>query len=327
MARTAKASGKVKGKRKRVKYTPEQREALKKERLEMAGDLLDQAADDFLRLVDEGCADEALTKYLAFGKTLYRYSWNNLMLCWLQLRQRGMADPSILMGASAWRKKHKRFPMKGQKGLVILRPERRQRKANEGERASGQAYWSEKRGEWMVGWTTFVPAFVFDVQQTDGDPLPEIETEASGDDPNDLWGLIVDWCGSNGVTLGVDETLAGGSKRGYTNGKKVMVAPDLDAAGRAAVGAHEVGHVLLHFDHTGLRPEERDVRELEAEMVAYLLCRMHGIEHDGAARYVACWARMDKGKARRILTGSLGRITSAVAKVLGYANGNGGDDD
>jgi len=81
-------------------------------------------------------------------------------------------------------------------------------------------------GEWSEGLVGFKPAPVFDVPQTEGEPLPELETEATGDgeglvpalrDTADDLGVIVEtvdaaeWEHSDAkrsVNIGVETTTA-----------------------------------------------------------------------------------------------------------------------
>lgn len=82
---------------------------------------------------------------------------------------------------------------------------------------------------------------------------------------------------------------------GATDGRRVWVRPGLSDAERAAVLAHEAAHVHLHdfspssaveVDHTGARIDA--AQELEAELTAYLLLSMRGLDLTaGTAAYLA----------------------------------------
>ena len=74
---------------------------------------------------------------------------------------------------------------------------------------------------------------------------------------------------------------------------------------------HEWAHALLHYDpNPALRPT-REIAEAEAESVAYVLCRMVGLDAEETSRdYILNWG----GKAE-VLEASLGNIARAVKQI------------
>ncbi len=84
----------------------------------------------------------------------------------------------------------------------------------------------------------------------------------------------------------------------------------LSSLGALKTLAHEVGHELLHRGADA--PAERDVRELEAEAVAYVVCRHFGFG-DGLAcpNYIAGW-----GGNGRALLASLERVSHAAREII-----------
>ena len=113
------------------------------------------------------------------------------------------------------------------------------------------------------------PVSVFDVSQTDGDPLPE-PPEAkllTGQAPPGLWDALQAFVEAQSYSVSRGDC---GEANGVTifDTRQVRVRADVDDAQAVKTLAHEAGHVLLHA------PERRDnfscrgVAEVEAESVA-----------------------------------------------------------
>ena len=159
---------------------------------------------------------------------------------------------------------------------------------------------------------------VFDIAQTDGDPLPIGPTPhlLTGFAPAGLWPALVAligqsgyrterapmpaWCPTaNGVTL-TDEQL-------------VIVRDDLPDAQAVKTCAHELAHVLLHT--TSGDREPRPVREIEAESVAYLVCAAHGMDPSGYSfAYLAHWS----GGNLELVAATGARVTRCARHILDH---------
>ncbi|MEQ1731605.1 MAG: ArdC family protein [Vicinamibacterales bacterium] len=112
----------------------------------------------FADALDRGYS-EALTALLRAMSRFHRYSLNNACLIAAQ-----RPEATLVAGFHAW-KGLRRFVRRGEQGIAILAPIVRRRKEaqDEDERA-------------VVG---FRPAYVFDVSQTDGEPMPEASQPTS----------------------------------------------------------------------------------------------------------------------------------------------------
>ena len=100
---------------------------------------------------------------------------------------------------------------------------------------------------------------------------------------------------------------------GVSEGGAVRIATNRSTAQQAKALAHELAHELLHRTAAGkLQPElRRRTKELEAEAVAYVVCRHCGLDVElRASRYIALW-----GGDAKALAASLARI-SETARVL-----------
>ena len=118
------------------------------------------ALDTLAALLDEGHSEQ-LTALLKTMARFHKYSWHNVALI---ASQRPTA--TRVAGFQTWRTMG-RFVRKGEKGIAIMAPIVGRREAeSDGDNARA-----------IVG---FRAAYVFDVEQTDGEPLGE-PGEATGD--------------------------------------------------------------------------------------------------------------------------------------------------
>jgi N-terminal domain of anti-restriction factor ArdC/IrrE N-terminal-like domain len=159
--------------------------------------------------------------------------------------------------------------------------------------------------------TAFRPAAVFDIAQTEGDPLPEPCARLAGADPLGVYAALVDLARSLGFVV-QDYAFADA-----TNGdcahvlRRIRVRADLAPAHRTKTLAHELAHALLHAEAT-----DRALAELEAESVAFIVCDALAIDAGAwSCGYVAGWAGGgDAAVAAIRATGA--RIRRAADRIL-----------
>jgi antirestriction protein ArdC len=132
---------------------------------------------------------------------------------------------------------------------------------------------------------------VFALEQTDGEPLPELPiARVSGDDPGGCFDALSDHARELGYQVALD-SFDSPSKCGETNfaTRTVTIRHDLSPAHRVKTMFHELAHIAL--EHGGCAFGARSVAELEAESVAWICCDAVGIVSDGYSfAYVASWA-------------------------------------
>jgi hypothetical protein len=122
---------------------------------EEAKKLADQALDNLNAALAAGKSD-ALIAYLAAMGRFHDYSFGNVMLIVMQ-----RPDATHVAGFNTW-KTLGRFVKKGEKGIVIIAPMLIKPKDN--------AAASAEKDRTIL---RFKAVYVFDVSQTDGEPLPE----------------------------------------------------------------------------------------------------------------------------------------------------------
>jgi hypothetical protein len=242
---------------------------------------------------------ETLMKFLTTMSQFHNYSFNNLMLIAMQ-----NPDATHIAGFQAW-KQLGRHVMKGEHGIRILAPIIMKRKTEDGEGStSEQSADAEQPQKMIVG---FKVVSVFDISQTDGEPLPDIGTVKG--DPGENLSRIEELIRSKGIELGY-EKLHG--PEGVSQGGKILVELDLGPAKTFAVLAHELAHEMLH---KGDKREEttKSQRELEAEAVAFVVCHAVGIE---SIHHAADYIQLYNGDVEA-LGKSLDAIRKTSAEIIG----------
>lgn len=254
-----------------------------------ADDLKSRTNDSLTQLaalLDQG-RSEQLTHLLKTMARFHRYSLCNVCLI---MAQRPTA--TRVAGFHTWRTLG-RFVRKGEKGIAILAPivARRRDEAPEDDPRA------------ILG---FRAAYVFDVEQTDGDPLPA--AVEPGGDPGARTGGLKAAIASSNITIEYAENLDGAL--GLSCGGAIKALAGLEPASEFMVLVHEYAHELLHRGED--RPASRDVRELEAEAVAFVVGQAIGLTVTDSSRDYIQLYRGD-GAA---LTQSLERIRRTAASIL-----------
>ncbi|MFT3686413.1 MAG: ArdC-like ssDNA-binding domain-containing protein [Phycisphaerales bacterium] len=237
---------------------------------------------------------EQLTRYLAAMGRFHRYSFGNILLIACQ-----RPDASHVAGFTTW-KSFNRFVKKGEKGIVILAPMSIKPKDEQPESREQPAEQAKKPI------LRFRAVHVFDIAQTDGDPLPE-HAAVSGDPAQHL-----DRLKAHTAELGIElayEQMTGGTY-GMSQGKRIVIREGLPAAEEFAVLAHELAHELLHRGED--RPESKTVRETEAEAVAFVVCQAVGLNTGTTA---SDYIQLYRGNSET-LAASLERIQRTAAGII-----------
>jgi len=260
-------------------------------------DLLHQQLQDSLQ---ELVTSEDWQRALSVAARFHDYSFANTRLIWAQSAARGFT-PNRVAGYRAWQELG-RHVRKGERGLQILAPVIRKVTPDNGEE-------EERR---VVG---FRVVHVFDIAQTDGDPLPEVPiTLVEGDLPShweQVHGLITE----SGFDLQVADLDRLGEANGVTDWtqRDVVVRASLPGAQRFKTAVHELAHIRLHEPNSDGRPSCRGIVEVEAESVAYMVCAGLGIDSAGySLGYVASWSGGDVTK----VAATANRVICCAREVL-----------
>ena len=146
---------------------------------------------------------------------------------------------------------------------------------------------------------------VFDISQTEGEPLPDIG-QVQGDPGQHLpmlRSLIID----RGIQLDYEDL---GGAEGVSRGGSIAIQRGLEPAKEFLVLAHELAHEMMH------RGDRRDAtskrqRELEAEAVGYVVSQAFGV---------------DNVRAIRPITSSFTMAMPSTSRITRYHSRNRGSD-
>lgn len=278
-------------------------------------DQLTAMHDQLTAAVEALRGSEAWTAWLDTAAKFHHYSLNNQLLIAGQ-----RPDATLVAGYEAW-KTHGRQVRKGEKGIRILAPITRRRDPDpttptQNPTDAGETGEVGKRV--IAGFTSVA---VFDVNQTDGDPLPAQPRPEllTGQAPDGLWDDLAAQVTAAGFTLQRADTAAEiGGANGVTDylTKTVTVRADVSDAQAVKTLAHELGHVLLHSPDSSGRPDCRGIIEVEAESVAYLVATHHGLDTgDYSFAYIAGWADATDDPTAA-LRSTAERVRGVAAQVL-----------
>jgi DNA primase len=285
----------VAGKYRRAK-TPAQTAATAKAREEQLTALQGRLTDH-VRAITSGPAWAA---WLASAAKFHSYSFRNTVLIQMQA-----PDATRVGGYNTW-KAVGRQVSKGEKGIAILAPV--VRKVEVDAEAQDTSTQTEERRRIVA----FTQAYVFDISQTQGEPLPEPPrpTLLQGQAPEGLWDQL-----ATQVHAARFELQRGpcGTANGITNyeTRTVTVRDDVDDLQATKTLLHELSHALLHDPSFFTDPTTalcRGDAEVEAESVAYLVAAAQGMSTDDYSfPYIAGWigrrdpAEVLQATGRRVL--------------------------
>ncbi len=256
---------------------------------------IESSIEELAKAVDSVRSSALFQAYLDVQARFHSYSWHNSILIMMQ-----RPKASRVAGFHTWRKLG-RFVQKGEKGIMIFAPcpFRKERETASGESES-------------VAGIFFKPVYVFDVSQTIGNELPTVESPLIIDERGDLLAMLERVTLKRGIALKV-ESLDG--PLGYATNKGTEIAIDGQYATgqRAKTLAHELAHCALHFGKTdGATKLTRDIAELEAESIAYVVCKHFGLDTSlRSSAYIALWNGDSKS-----LKASLERIAKTARSII-----------
>lgn len=262
----------------------------------IAGTALDRLAAAL-----EAGQSEDLRAYLATMGKFWRYSWGNQLLIAMQ-----RPEATHVAGYRTWQSLGRQVK-KGEKGAMILAPVvyDNRREAGREQHGDGTEHESaDKPTETLMG---FRAAYVFDIVQTEGRPLAQLDRVAG--EPRDYLDRLKQLVTERGITLAYSDQLDGA--HGVSQGGRIVLRTGMTPAEEFEVLSHETAHEALHQDDPA-NPASKTVRETEAEAVAYVVCQAIGLDTGTACSdYIQIW----QGN-RDTLAASLERIQRTAATII-----------
>lgn len=268
-------------------------------------------------------------KYQAYLKVLskfHHYSFNNSLLIALQ-----KPDATLVKGYQSWKNEFNRQVVKGQKGMIILSPmivskDEVKPVFNQatGEIAldpTGKPVMRQYNKGEVIGFKT---ATVFDISQTDGEPIKGLELF----DIDELTGKVQNFenilQGIKDISpIPIEFRKLEGEAKGYYSPleKQIVINEGMSDAQTLKTVVHELAHAKLHdIDHKNMSKEDqerygtRNSQEVEAESVAFVVCNNMGLDtSDYSFKYVASWS---SGKEMPELKDRMNTIRSCSHEII-----------
>ena len=186
---------------------------------------------------------------------------------------------------------------KGEKGILILAPIIRKKAESNGETEPDES-------SVAVG---FRATYVFDISQTDGQPLPEIG-RVNGD-PRGYRERLGKFLAEQGIALQYSEEIA--PARGTSAGGKITLLPAQSPAEESGTLALETAHELMHRTDRRSSTTKR-IREMETEAVAFVVGSAIGLETGSAAQdYIGLY-----GGDAKLVGESLEYVQQTATQIL-----------
>ena len=239
--------------------------------------------EELVQATDKARKSKEMLRYLDFVSKFPTYSPANI---WCILLAK--PDASKVAGFHKW-KSMGRFVRKGEQGLPILAPILVKREDEDG---------LEKQV--LIG---FKVVYVFDVTQTDGEPLPPPPDWKSPEKNDELNNQLIQFAKNQGITVTFKNLP--GEIQGVSKGGSIDICP---TAGTKTL-IHEIAHELMHKDKNN--HQTRAIKELEAEAVSFVVSRHFGLENLNSPNYLALF----KLKSDEIFS-HMERIRDTAHKII-----------
>jgi hypothetical protein len=249
-------------------------------------------------------------RWLRTATAFHEYSFRNAVLIAAQ-----KPDASLIGERRMWRHLGRHVP-KDENAMQIFAPvfSRSTKAVNDAgvvtrrtdhDLADDSETAKARPGRRLVG---FRVAHVWDVSQTDGEPLPKPPSSGPvpGSVPVGLWEGLITCFEGEGYKLSTEPTGRRAS-HGFTDFEARRIVLVWTGETRAVASlAHDVAHIMMHDPDAVAASGSvmcRGMREVEAESVAFMLLAHHGLETDGTTfPYVASWAAsVDSAEPERVV--------------------------
>lgn len=209
---------------------------------------------------------------------------------------------------------------KGSRAMMILRPQIAKKVKEEAEPTGDNG--EDENGKAMY----FRAMSVFSIDQTEGEPLPELqspEIQEDGKDYSLLFDRLTQWAISAGIVAAVEveEARTDGTHGLYIPKQNMIkVYGDKAQPNQLATLAHELGHAVAGHGSPEAEEKNRGDREIVAESVAYCVCKALGLSTEAFSfDYVASWAT-DKKTAQELASGSAEAVKTLRKRIEATGN-------
>lgn len=281
-----------------------------KDRQEVLKDLteqLEKSIQDFME-------SEKYKAFLSSMAKFHNYSLNNQILIAVQ-----KPDSTLCAGYTTWQKQN-RYVKKGEKGIRIICPSpyKKEYLKDVIDKTTGKPELlpDGKAKQEIVQKVIpfFKVGYVYDISQTEGQPLPEIADILEGDLDEGLKSLKEAMLQASPVPV-CFQPIDGETNGFYSPAAgEIVVDSTLSEKQSLKTLIHETAHALLHNPEASSSQSTRETKEVEAESVAYVVCQYFGLDtSDYSFGYIAGWS---SGKGTPELKASLENIRNTSNEII-----------
>ena len=274
--------------------------------------------------IQELFESERYKAYLTTMSKFHSYSFNNTLLIAMQGGQ-------LVAGYNKWRDNFHRNVKKGEKAIKILAPAPfKAKKEVQKLDAQGRPVMGKDGKPVTEVQEIQVPAFkivsVFDVSQTEGEPLPSIGVEELTGSVERYGEFFKALEQTSPVPIGFEDIPGGSHGYYHLTEKRIAIQAAMSELQTLKTAIHEIAHSKLHaIDPEAPAIEQADrpdsrTREVQAESVAYAVCQHYGLDtSDYSFGYVAGWS---SGKDLKELKASLETIRATAHELITTIDGH-----
>lgn len=251
--------------------------------------------ESFIKELAHAVQDEAtsgkVAEYLAFSKRFRKFSFNNSLLIFIQ-------NPKATYVATfAQWKTMGVYVKKNPKVIWIYRPKIKKEddlKPNDDGIPDGEEVTDKTR-------MSFIAYRVYDISDTNAEEKGIKPQKPEWHDPNTpsevadrIFEYALEFCKDKGIKITHDT--AKGGEMGWSKGDHINLSSSVDGVDKIATLIHEIAHSLLHFKDSSMFFGDEytlnltsDLKELQAEAVAYTVLKNYDIPVKHQVTYLALW--------------------------------------
>lgn len=259
---------------------------------------------------------EKYAEYLRMMAKFHTYSYRNVLLILLQ-----RPTATRVAGYNSWQNNFNRHVKRNETGIQILgyAPYKRtveRTKLGRNGKPLLDAQGNPIKEKAVITVPAYKPVYVYDVSQTDGEPLPEFISKLKGDNVADFRLLLTALTELSPYPVSFENIQ--GDANGYCDHteKRIVVQQGMSQEMTLKTTVHEIAHAREHS--AGKFPEgevpNRRTKEVEAESIAFIVCEHLGIDtSDYSFGYVAGWS---SNHSLKELGESMSHIQKAATQMI-----------
>ena len=289
-----------------------------------------EALDDVSKQVEEGIrkvfSNDNYRDYLKVVSRFHTYSFNNTVLIAAQ-----KPDATLCAGFNAWKFKYGRHVKKGEKGIRIISPVKVKETVQEEKTDpnTGQPVFNEDgqlAATPKVVWKQrFRASTVFDIGQTEGNPVPENLQMELRQLTSTQEGFDAFMAGLGDIShcqFRYAEMPEGPDSFYDAVSREIVIREDMEPGDMLKAAVREVSQLLLlDREQAGNRSADKtqETRELEAASAAYIICDHFGIDtSDFSFPSLDSWSAGQDLKALRESGNTIRGTASQVIRSVEY---------